>query len=274
MAPFHMTLGISYLRGSRGRSFYCESLTRPGASGPDRYDGGMPSRAPSGRAFTLEFPHTLPAERRGDSWWMQVDGRELRLSNLNKVFWPDEGYTKGDLVAYYYNMAPRILPYLAGRPLTMKRMPNGVTGQFFYMKDAPSHTPEWMPRCAVESTGTGEGRWGPAKHEVINYLMVEDTASLLFMANLGCVEFHPLHSRCASIETPDYLFFDLDPFPPATFEDVLVVAGLVRVACKNLGLTAYPKTSGATGMQIYVPITKGFTYAQVRDMVGRIGHLI
>ncbi len=231
-------------------------------------------RAPSGPAFTVEFPRALPAERRGESWWLEADGRELRLSNLNKVFWPEEGYTKGDLVAYYYNIAPRILPYLEGRPLTMKRMPNGITGQFFYMKDAPTHTPEWMPRCPVPSTGTGDGRWGPRKHDVVNYLMVEDTASLLFMANLGCVEFHPLHSRCASIETPDYLFFDLDPFEPATFSDVLAVADLVRVVCDNLGLTAYPKISGATGMQIYVPIEPGFTYEQVRDFVGRLGHLI
>ena len=205
---------------------------------------------------------------------MQVDGQELRLSNLDKVFWPDEGYTKGDLVAYYFNIAGRITPYLTGRPLTMKRMPNGIAGSHFYEKEAPSHTPDWMPRCAVESAGTGEGRWGPAKHEVINYLMVEDSAGLLFMANLGCIEFHPLHSRCGSIETPDYLFFDLDPFPPASFEDVLAVASLVRVACKRLGLTAYPKTSGATGMQIYVPIVPGFTYTQVREFVGRVGQVI
>jgi bifunctional non-homologous end joining protein LigD len=205
---------------------------------------------------------------------MEQDGQELRLSNLDKVFWPEEGYTKGDLVAFYYNIAPRILPYLAGRPLTMKRMPNGITHGHFYEKEAPSHTPDWMPRCAVESAGTGEGRWGPPKHKVINYLMVESTAALVFMANLGCIEFHPLHSRCGTIETPDYLFFDLDPFEPATFSDVLAVAGHVRVACERLGLTAYPKISGATGMQIYVPITPGFTYAQVRDLVGRVGQFI
>jgi bifunctional non-homologous end joining protein LigD len=204
---------------------------------------------------------------------MEADGRELRLSNLDKVFWPDEGYTKGDLVAYYFNVAPRILPYLSGRPLTMKRMPNGVKGSFFYEKDAPSHTPEWMARCAVESAGS-DGRWGAPKHEVINFLMVEDTAGLLFMANLGCIEFHPLHSRCGSIESPDYLFFDLDPFPPATFEDVLAVASLVKVACDRLDLTTYPKTSGATGMQIYVPVTPGYTYTQVRDLVGKLGHVL
>lgn len=234
----------------------------------------MPRKRAGGPAFTVDFPKPLPAEKSGEHWWMEVDGRELRLTNLDKVFWPDEGYTKGDLVAYYYNVADRILPYLADRPLTMKRMPNGITGNFFYEKDAPSHTPDWMPRCAVQSVGTGEGRWGPAKHEVINFLMVENTAGLLFMANLGCIEFHPLHSRCGSIETPDYLFFDLDPFLPASFEDVLAVARLVRVACKRLGLTAYPKTSGATGMQIYVPIVPGYTYGQVREFVGRVGQVI
>jgi bifunctional non-homologous end joining protein LigD len=233
----------------------------------------MPRKRTSGPAFIVEFPKPLPAERDGEHWWMTVDGRELRLSNLDKVFWPEEGYTKGDLVAYYYNIAPRILPYLAGRPLTMKRMPDGIAGPFFYEKQAPSHTPEWMPRCAVESQGS-DGRWGPAKHEVINYLMVEDTAGLLFMANLGCIEFHPLHSRCGSIESPDYLFFDLDPFAPATFEDVLVVAGLVRVVCEQLGLKAYPKTSGATGMQVYVPIVPGFTYSEIREFVGKVGHLL
>jgi bifunctional non-homologous end joining protein LigD len=233
----------------------------------------MPRKRGSGPAFTVDLPKPLPAERDGEHWWMTVDGKELRLSNLDKVFWPDEGYTKGDLVAYYFNIAPRILPYLRDRPLTMKRMPNGVKGSFFYEKDAPSHTPDWMPRCAVESVGS-DGRWGPPKHEVINYLMVEDTAGLLFMANLGCIEFHPLHSRCGSIEEPDYLFFDLDPFEPATFQDVLAVASLVRVACDRLDLKAYPRTSGATGIQVYVPITPGHSYGQVRDLVGRVGHLI
>ncbi|HEX2266788.1 MAG TPA: non-homologous end-joining DNA ligase, partial [Actinomycetota bacterium] len=107
-----------------------------------------------------------------------------------------------------------------------------------------------------------------------NYLMADDTAGLLFVANLGCIEFHPLHSRCGSIETPDYLFFDLDPFPPATFQDVLTVAEMVKVACDRLGLKSYPKTSGATGMQVYVPLEPGYTYDQVRDFVGNVGRLI
>jgi bifunctional non-homologous end joining protein LigD len=232
----------------------------------------MPRKRP-GPAFTVDFPKALPAERRGEHWWAHIDGRELRLSNLDKVFWPEEGYTKGDLIAYYFNIAPRMLPYVKGRPLTMKRMPNGASGDFFYEKEAPPTTPDWMPVCNVESAGS-DGRWGPARNERINYLMVDDTAGLLFVANLGCIEFHPLHSSCGSIETPDYLFFDLDPFPPASFHDVLTVAGMVRLACDRLGLRSYPKTSGATGMQVYVPLRPGYTYNQIRDFVGKVGMLI
>jgi bifunctional non-homologous end joining protein LigD len=225
------------------------------------------AKAPTGPAFTVKFPRELPVERRGEHWWMESDGRELRLSNLNKVFWPEEGYTKGDLVAYYYNAAGHILPYLAGRPLTMKRMPNGVTGSFFYEKTAPSHTPDWMRRCPVE----GEDEKGRAKR--IDYLLVDDTAGLLFMANLGCIEFHPLHSRCESYEYPDYAFFDLDPFD-VEFPDVLVVARHVHAALEALGLRSYAKTSGATGAQIYVPIEPKFTHDEVREFVRLIGQMI
>jgi len=105
----------------------------------------------SKEAFTVEMPHALDATRHGDAWWIEVEGRELRLSNLTKVFWPDEGYTKGDLLAYYWNAAPLIVPHLAERPLTMKRMPDGVDGPFFYEKSAPSHTPDWLGRCVVLS---------------------------------------------------------------------------------------------------------------------------
>jgi bifunctional non-homologous end joining protein LigD len=235
--------------------------------------GPVPRKRSSGPAFTVDFPAPLPAERRGEHWWMEADGRELRLSNLDKVFWPDEGYTKGDLIAFYYNVSEQILPYLRGRPLTMKRMPNGVAGHFFYEKEAPSHTPDWMSRCPVSTSGP-DSRWGPVKHDVINYLMVENVAGLLFMANLACIEFHPLHSRCASIDEPDYVFFDLDPFEPATYDDVLAVARLVNVSCDRLGLVAYPKTSGATGMQIYVPIERGFSYEETRALVGALGSLM
>ncbi|MBI4260842.1 MAG: hypothetical protein HY658_09790, partial [Actinobacteria bacterium] len=229
----------------------------------------MPRRAKGtgGAAFTVAMPRELPARREGEHWWMQAAGRELRLSNLDKVFWPDEGYTKGDLVAYYFNAAELILPYLAGRPLTMKRMPDGIAGDFFYEKSAPRHTPDWMPRCDVASDDPRK------KGKPIDYLMVDDLAGLLFMVNLGCVEFHPLHARCGRIEFPDYAFFDLDPFD-VPFEDVRTVALHVRVVLDQLGLRSYPKTSGATGMQIYVPIHPRFSHDLVRDFVGEVGRLI
>jgi bifunctional non-homologous end joining protein LigD len=189
------------------------------------------------------------------------------VSNLNKLFWPKEGYTKGDLLAYYWNVAELIGPYLHGRPLTMKRMPDGIEGEHFYEKTAPSHTPDWVRRCTVLSDDSKRGE--------IDYIVVDDTATLLFVANLGCIEMHPLHSRCEDVEHPDYLFFDLDPFPPYTYEDVLAVARHIKVLLDQLGLSAYPKTSGATGLQIYVPVIRGaYTYGQVRAFVGTCGRMI
>ena len=218
-------------------------------------------------AFTVELPRPLEVERQGrEAWFTEIGGRELRLSNLDKVFWPDEGYTKGDLIAYYHNVAELLLPHLRDRPLTMKRMPDGLAGGFFYEKNAPQSVPQWMPRCPVPSED--------AKGGLIDYLMVDSAAGILFVANLGCIEFHPLHSRCGTVEQPDYLFFDLDPFPPITFDDVLAVAMHVKVALDALGLVGYPKTSGATGVQIYVPIEPGYGYDQIRELVGQIGRMI
>jgi bifunctional non-homologous end joining protein LigD len=219
-----------------------------------------------GPAFTVEMPKALPAERDGEHWWMEAGGRRLRLSNLDKVFWPEEGFTKGDLLTYYWNLGPTLLPYLADRPLTMKRMPNGISGDFFYEKNAPSHTPEWVPRCRVESEDEEAMRFS-------NFLMANEVAGILFVANLGAIEFHPLHSRCDSIDRPDYLFFDLDPFD-VPFEDVLAVARHVRAALDTLGLPSYPKTSGATGIQIYVGLDPLPSYEEVRGFVGAVGRAI
>ena len=230
----------------------------------------MPKRkkGTGGAAFTVELPRELPVRRgAGDAWWIDLPERELRLSNLDKLFWPEEGYTKGDLIAYYFNISDLLLPHLERRPLTMKRMPDGIDGDSFYEKTAPSHTPEWVHRCTVLSEDAKEGR--------IDYLTVDDLATLLFVANLGAIEMHPLHSRCSDTMHPDYLFFDLDPFPPYTYEDVLTVARHIKVLLDQLGLAAYPKTSGATGMQIYMPLETGrWTYAEVRAFVGTCGRLI
>jgi bifunctional non-homologous end joining protein LigD len=199
---------------------------------------------------------------------MEVDGRRLRLSNLDKVFWPEEGYTKGDLLAYYWNVRDLILPYLRDRPLTMKRMPNGIAGDYFYEKNRPSHTPEWIPTCHVLSDDD------EAKMGYNDFLMANEAAGLLFVANLGAIEFHPLHSRCDSIDHPDYMFFDLDPMGDATFDDVLVVAQHVKVALDHFGLPAHVKTSGATGAQIYVGVDPRPTHDEIRAFVGQIGQAI
>jgi bifunctional non-homologous end joining protein LigD len=226
------------------------------------------ARTTAKEAFTVALPTELPVRREStDVWWAQLPERELRLSNLTKIFWPDEGYTKGDLLNYYFNVSALLLPHLERRPLTMKRMPNGATGESFYEKTAPSHTPDWVHRCTVLSEDAKEGR--------IDYLTVDDLSTLLFVANLGAIEMHPLHSRCSDTEHPDYLFFDLDPFPPYTYDDVLAVARHIKVVLDQLGLTGYPKTSGATGLQIYVPVEPGrWTYDEVRAFVGACGRMI
>ena len=209
--------------------------------------------------FTIATPRELPVTKQGEHWWFEHGKRRVRLSNLDKVFWPDLGYTKGDLLAYYYNVGELILPHLESRPLTMKRMPDGITGHEFYEKNAPSHTPDWVPRC-----NDGD----------IDWLMVDDVAALLYVVNLGCIEFHPLHSRCSRIDLPDYLFFDLDPNPPIEFSDVLAVAHHVVAALEALALPWYAKTSGRNGMQIYVPILHGPTYEDVRAFVATVGRAI
>jgi bifunctional non-homologous end joining protein LigD len=209
--------------------------------------------------FTITTPRELPVAKQGEHWWFEHGERRVRLSNLDKVFWPDQGYTKGDLLTYYFNVGELILPHLEGRPLTMKRMPDGITGHEFYEKNAPSHTPHWVPRC-----NDGD----------IDWLVVDDIAALLYVVNLGCIEFHPLHSRCSRIDLPDYLFFDLDPNPPIEFADVLAVAHHVVAALEALSLPWYTKTSGRHGMQIYVPILHGPTYEDVRAFVATVGRAI
>lgn len=212
---------------------------------------------------TIDFPVGLPVEKKGEAWHARAGGKQLRLSNLDKVYWPDEGYTKGDLLTYYFNISQVMLPHLIDRPLTLKRMPNGVKGEFFYEKNAPAHTPKWMPTIPVRS-----------ENKTINFLTVCDVADVLYVANLGCIEFHPLHTKAVDQEHPTYAFFDLDPFEPATFEDVKHVAALVKVVLDQLGLASYPKTSGATGMQIMVPLDGTVTYDWVRGFVGAISDLV
>jgi bifunctional non-homologous end joining protein LigD len=218
-----------------------------------------------GAVTTIDFPVALPVAKKGQHWYAKAGDRELRLSNLDKVFWPENGYTKGDLLTYYFNISPVMLPHLVERPLTLKRMPNGVVGDYFYEKNAPSHKPDWIRTIPVRSES--ENKW-------INYMAVCDVADMLWIANLGCIEFHPLHAKGGDQRFPDYAFFDLDPFQPAGYDEVKHVASLIKVLLDNLGLLSYPKTSGATGMQIFVPLDRTVDYDNVRGFVGALSDLV
>jgi bifunctional non-homologous end joining protein LigD len=212
----------------------------------------------------VRFPKPLPGEARGDKWVVPIDGVEVFLSNLDKVFWPDDGITKGDLLTYYFNIADVILPYVRGKPLAMKRMPNGIGGRYFFQRNAPDYTPDWVPLCAIE----------PADRKIDETVVIEKTADLLFVANLGCIELHPLHSRCERYDLPDYMVVDLDPMEPAGFDEALVIAQQVKVVLDHLDLDGCAKTSGATGVQIYVPVTEKHSYDETRGLAERIGMAI
>ena len=207
-----------------------------------------------GPPFTVAFPTELDARKDGDAWWVEVDGRELRLSNLNKVFWTNEGYTKGDLISYYWNVAQLIGPYLDGRPLTMKRMPDGAEGPFFYEKTAPSH-------AGLDA----DARSCPRTRRRVDRLPHGRRPG--HVALRGQPRLHrdaPAPSRCDDVAHPDYFFFDLDPFEPYT-RGRPDRGPSHQGAARPAGIAAYPKTSGATGLQIYVPVKRGAYTATARS---------
>jgi bifunctional non-homologous end joining protein LigD len=180
-----------------------------------------------------------------------VEGRELGLSNLDKVLYPATGFTKGQLIDWYARMGEVLLPHLRGRPLTMKRYPNGVEGKFFYEKRCPSHRPEWVPTARV---------WSERHKQEIEYCLVEDLPTLVWAANLANVELHTSLSLAAEIERPTAVVFDLDPGAPADVLDCAQVAIWIRGMFEQLGLHCYPKTSGSKGAQVYVPLNTQVTY--------------
>ncbi len=190
--------------------------------------------------------------------------RPLRISNPDKPFFPD-GVTKGDLVQYYSSIAPVLLPHLADRAIVMARYPDGAAGEFFYEKQAPSHRPDWMPVAPIHSGARGGD---------IEFCTAADRASLMWLANMGCIEIHPWLSRTASIEQPDFAIFDLDPAEGADWGQVVDTARHIKVALDNLGLRGYAKTSGATGLHIYVPLDPVHSYERVRRFVETVGRLI
>ncbi|MGE5560036.1 MAG: non-homologous end-joining DNA ligase [Chloroflexota bacterium] len=196
---------------------------------------------------------------------VDVAGRRVFLTNLDKVLWPDDGYTKGDLIQYYLQMAPLMLPHLADRPLVMTRYPDGIRGKWFYQKDLPAHAPAWVDRWTYYAADAGRS---------IDFAIASEPATLVWAANLAAIELHPWHSRRGSPDTPDVAVFDLDPSPPALFQDCVEIAFLIRDTLARLGLRAYPKTSGATGLHIYLPIEPCYTYEQVATAVANLADLL
>jgi bifunctional non-homologous end joining protein LigD len=184
---------------------------------------------------------------------VEVDGRDVRLTNLGKPFWPEDGITKGDLLQYYADVASVLLPHLRDRAMVMKRYPNGALGKFFFMKRAPSPRPEWIETCAIEHNSGN----------VIDFPIIQDTASLLWVINLGCIDLNPWYARCNEYDCPDYLHFDLDPVPGASFAKVLEASLLVHEALQALKMPTFVKTTGSKGVHVYVPIVRGPTQKQV-----------
>lgn len=187
--------------------------------------------------------------------------RLLKLSNLDKVFWPDEGITKGDLLSYYREVAPALLPHLKDRPFTMKRYPDGWQADHFFQKDAPGHMPDWIPRRPF----TVSTRDTPRRMRRIEAPLVNDELALLWMVNMGCIDMNTWYSRVDRPERPDWVLFDLDPSPDVGFRETVRVALLVKEVLDALGLASFPKTSGADGFHVLVPVERRHTYDDTRE---------
>jgi bifunctional non-homologous end joining protein LigD len=186
--------------------------------------------------------------------------RELRLSNLDKPFWPEEGITKGDLLRYYREVAPVLVPHLRGRPFTMRRYPDGWAAPHFFQKDAPSHMPDWIPTFRARVTT----RERPRERKWVSFPLVDDELALLWMANMGCIDMNTWYSRIDRPDRPDFVLFDLDPAADAGFAETVEVAQLVKQALDALGLASFPKTSGADGMHVLVPVARRYGYDDTR----------
>jgi bifunctional non-homologous end joining protein LigD len=182
----------------------------------------------------------------GENAVVRAAGKSVALTNLNKIFFPKTGATKRDLLQYYADISPYLLPHVVGRAMVMKRYPNGAEGEFFFMKRTPSPHPDWLETCRIMH-GSGN---------VIDFPMANDLASLLWIVNLGCIDLNQWYATCDDVDRPDYVHFDLDP-GSAPFERVLEVALLVRDGLRALGLTSFAKTSGSKGVHVYVPIVRG-----------------
>jgi bifunctional non-homologous end joining protein LigD len=202
---------------------------------------------------------------------VEIDGRQLKLSNLEKVLYPAAGFTKGQVIDYYMRIAPALLRQIQGRPLTLKRYPNGVDGEYFYEKQCPSHRPPWVQVAPV---------WSGHNVRTINFCLVEDLPTLIWVANLASLELHTaLHRAVGSRGTPDetwrpdMVVFDLDPGEPAAFPECAQVGLWLRESLDGLGLESFPKTSGSKGLQVYVPLNTAVTYDETKNFARAIAQV-
>lgn len=219
-------------------------------------------RSPSARPVRRRAkPKSLVIPRDSDDVILEVEGRQVRLTNVNKLFWPELGVTKGDLLQYYADVSEWLIPHLRGRAMVMKRYPQGAAGSFFFMKRAPSPRPDWIELCSIEHSSGN----------VIDFPMVQDLPALLWVVNLGCIDLNQWYARCDDVDRPDYLHFDLDPVPGATFGKVRETALLVREALESLEMPCYAKTTGSKGIHVYVPIVRGPTQKQVWTFAKEFG---
>jgi bifunctional non-homologous end joining protein LigD len=190
---------------------------------------------------------------------VRVEDRVLTVTNLDKVLYPETGFTKGQVIDYYLRIAPVLLPHISGRPLTLKRYPNGVHGDYFYEKHAPAHRPDWVPTAPVDSPSSAKAS------KTVLYVVAGDLPTLIWLANLACLEMHTPMWRVPDVGMPDRLMFDLDPGPPATIVECCRVAALLRPLLEERGLQPFAKTSGGKGMQLTTALT-GHTSQQASDL--------
>ena len=196
---------------------------------------------------------------------VEIGGRRLKLTNLEKVLYPATGFTKGQVIDYYARIAPVLVPHLAGKPLTLKRYPSGVDSEFFFEKNATKHRPDWVKTAPI---------WSEGNQREINYILANDLATIVWLANLAAIELHPSLSLAEDIESPRTMVFDLDPGPPANIVQCCQVGIWLRDIFDHFKLESFPKTSGSKGLQVYVPLNTKTSYDETKPFAHALARLL
>jgi bifunctional non-homologous end joining protein LigD len=243
---------VARAAGKRGSGEFDEAAGQQGSGAEERAEGPPPDQADQQGASRLRLTRSPAAPR------------EVAFSNLTKVFWPEDGYTKGDLLDYYRGISSWMLPYLADRPVVLTRYPDGIAGKSFFQKDAPGFAPEWIRT---------ERMWSEQAQRDIDYFICDDEASLLYLINMGTIPLHVWASRTAKIERPDWCVLDLDP-KEASFADVIRVAQTTHVLCEEIGLPNLVKTSGSSGLHVLIPLGCQCSYDEARSLGELLARLV